>query len=93
MDEFYLGRIRGKRAVFTTMSPQSHYGIPVLRIEDEGAYDLGPGDLIGDPPNIQAAADVVVAMIRKRKRVKAELIEAANLWLGQLPEGPQIKIE
>jgi hypothetical protein len=83
----------GGTAVLTVYSPQSHYGIPVLRIEsDEVNEDFGPADLIdtlsvgGD---IFPAANIVFAWTQLPGRTAGEL-KAARLFLSQWPEGPQI---
>jgi len=81
---------KGGTAILTTGSPQSHYGIPVLRIEAEDVDgDFGPADQIGNPPNVMTAAGIVAGWARTGKHTKEE-IEAARLFLSQWPDGPQI---
>jgi hypothetical protein len=84
---------RGGIAVLTTASPASSHGIPVLRIEAEDVSgDFGPSDLIGEPGNLITAASVVAGWIERPGRT-AEEFAAARKFLGQWPEGPQIKAQ
>ena len=80
----------GGTAVLTTASPASHYGIPVLRIE---AYDIsgdfGPADIIGEPPKMFTAAEIIAGWASQNGRT-AEELTAARKYLAQWPEGPQI---
>ena len=62
MDYLILKDTDGGTCALTTYSPQSHYGIPVLRIEAEdvlGDYDYGPADVI--PGSHLTAADIVAS--------------------------------
>ena len=80
----------GGTAVLTTASPASHYGIPVLRIEaNDVDGDFGPGDLLGNLPNVFPAANIVAAWGRAPERTDVER-EVAALYLRQWPEGPQV---
>jgi hypothetical protein len=71
-------------ATLTTDSPQSHYGLPILRIESEG--DFGPADMVD---HIVTAADIVAGWASNPGRT-AEEIGAARMFLRQWPDGPQI---
>ena len=80
-------------AAFTTESPVSHYGIPVLRIKHPaGNGDFGPGDLLpaseDEPPGTGAA---LVVKIHQAKPLDGEALTAAKSFLSQWPAGPQIK--
>lgn len=87
----------------TTNSPQSHYGIPVLRMELLDCPDLGPRDNIPFPDgaikvfddedqNKITAADVVFLWGYHKERTKEERA-AARLFLSQDPEGLQLMPE
>jgi hypothetical protein len=81
-----------KEFQLTTMSPQSHYGIPVLRIEgDEAPYDYGPADNISllDGLLVISGAELVDAWARGEDRTEEER-EAARMFLSQWPDGPQL---
>ena len=81
---------KGGKATLTTDSPQSHYGTPVLRIEAEDVEgDFGPADLIGWPPKMMYAAEVVAGWARQPERTDDERV-AAGRFLRQWPEGPQV---
>ena len=80
---------KGGTCHLTTYSPQSHYGIPVLRIDGEDIDgDFGPADIIGTAPDIIYAAEVVAGWAKETGRTTEE-IEAARSFLRQWPEGPQ----
>lgn len=81
----------GGTAILTTASPASHYGIPVLQIDaDDVSGDFGPGDLLGELPNIFPAANIVAAWGRAPERTNEER-EIAARYLRQWPEGPQVE--
>ena len=86
MEDIGIGKVRGYKACLTVYSPQSHYGIPVLRIDDDNPYDLGPADSCGS----KLAAEVVAGWAEKKNRTEKEK-NAARLFLRQWPEGPQIE--
>lgn len=89
---------RGTRGYLTTDSPQSHYGIPVMRVEGAAVADwpdVGPADVLG--------AGITAAQIachyadgthpdndggRYSRPTKAGLA-AAKAFCGQWPDGPQ----
>ncbi len=84
----------GSAAVtLTTDSPQSHYGIPVVRFELlPDSPDCGPADLWPDSLGMLdglTCADEVFAWGRKAERTEEE-ISAAKLFLSQWPDGPQL---
>ena len=77
----------GGTAVLTTGSPQSHYGIPILRVEAEDVEgDFGPADEIA--PGLTAGG--VVFGWAKRDGRSPEELDAARLFLMQWPAGPQV---
>ncbi|MBE0659006.1 MAG: hypothetical protein IH602_15035 [Bryobacteraceae bacterium] len=91
MEHLILTDPDGGRAVLTTNSPASSYGIPVLRITaDDIEGDFGPSDLIGQPGALMPAAAVVAAWARDSARTEPELSAAAK-FLRQWPEGPQVE--
>ena len=78
---------------FTTESPGSHNGIPVLRIKGHptGDADCGPASLV---PHVEGqmpgtAADVVLR-IHHFQPLTGETLNAAHRFLRQWPEGPQL---
>lgn len=90
--------------LFTTDSPASHYGIPVVRHEGCSlcTHDFGPGDEVpeclenvesqkafGTTPNMAAfVAERIWEKIRHGDG--SELREVAEKWFAQMPSGPQI---
>ncbi len=96
MDDIIITRDKdGGIAYLTTASPQSHYGVPVLRIEgakdipDRG-IDYGPADVIvvADGRVIKGA-HIIAAWAMGKKRTPQE-VELARLYLSQWPDGPQV---
>ena len=82
----------GGTAVLTTNSPLSSYGIPVLRIDaNDVKGDFGPADLIGEPPNLTTAAQVVAGWASQQERTPDE-IRAAIKFLSQWVGSPKIPI-
>lgn len=80
----------GGTAVLTIVSPVSHYGIPVLRIEaDDINGDFGPSDIISLTPKPYTAADVVAGWATQDGRTDDELTSARK-FLAQWPDGPQL---
>jgi len=78
----------GETVILTTDSPQSHSGAPVLRIEAEDVNgDFGPADMVGKV----TAADIIVGWAEQETRTKKE-IEAAQMFLTQWPDGPQLRM-
>ena len=71
----------------TTESPQSHYGIPVVRAEDESPNDYGPGDMLGFCGLPVIAGGLVALWARLDGRTEQE-IDIAKSFLAQAPEGP-----
>jgi hypothetical protein len=84
MDDVYVGKINGSKAYLTTHSPQSHYGVPVLRIDDDSPYDFGPADMIEIKGQITTAAQVVVNWAKRGKRRKGQ-IGAAEAFIRWWP--------
>jgi hypothetical protein len=87
----------GGVAYLTTASPQSHYGIPVLRIDgakdipDRG-IDYGPANVIAQTGNhMLTGASIVAGWAMDKKRTPRE-VEIARLYLSQWPDGPQIPV-
>ena len=79
--------------MFTTESPASHDGIPVLRIKGHpaGDADCGPASFV---PHVQGqiprtAADTVLR-IHQVQPLTHEALNAARRFLRQWPEGPQL---
>ena len=95
IDILILEDTNGGTATLTTQSPQSHYGCPVLRIEDDDDRidgDFGPADLIDFRSlgsGLVSAAEIVYGWAHRPGRTLEE-IAAARLFLCQWPEGPQI---
>lgn len=92
-DILILTDLDGGTAVLTCDSPQSHYGIPVLRIEAKDIDgDFGPADLI-DATSVGGAifpaANIVVAWARQSERTPQE-VGTARQFLSQWPDGPQV---
>jgi hypothetical protein len=85
----------GGTAVLTTASPQSHYGVPVLRIEGakdipERGIDYGPADLIAEVKGVPLrGAHIVAGWALGKGRTQAE-IQIARQYLRQWPDGPQL---
>jgi hypothetical protein len=92
----------GVRAILTTESPASHYGIPVVRVEGrgvEGWPDLGPADML---PTGLSVAELVIHLLSHGKppadfggrvpkaALRAPVLQAARNFLRQWPEGPQL---
>lgn len=96
MDDILITKDKdGGMAYLTTASSQSHYGIPVLRIEgaqdipDRG-IDYGPADIVAETGNhILTGASIVAGWAMDKKRTPRE-VEIARLYLSQWPDGPQI---
>ena len=78
----------GGTAVLTTNSPLSSYGCPVLQINGN---DFAPADLIGEPPNLTTAAQVVAGWASQQERT-ADEIRAAIKFLSQWIGSPKIPI-
>lgn len=79
-------------AELTTDSPASHYGIPVLRVHDDGTFvgDYGPADIL--PEQIAAAGGIAAtAGYWVAAQANAGTIdrEAARAFCAQWPDGPQ----
>jgi len=80
----------GGTAHLTNRAATSHYGVPVLQITAADVDgDFGPADLLGFPPKLMRAADIVLAWATQPDRTDAER-QAARLFLQQWPDGPQI---
>lgn len=93
IDYLLLEDDQGGEARLTNQSPSSSYGIPVLRITaDDIDGDFGPADLIDYSSigqGVLPAAHIVAAWAQQADRTPEEL-EAARLFLGQWPGGPQL---
>lgn len=77
----------GGQAYLTTNSSQSHYGVPVLRVEaDDVSGDFGPADIIH---GTMTAADVIAGWAREPERTEEE-VKIARQYLSQWPDGPQL---
>lgn len=77
---------KGGTAHLTTDSPMCKYGIPILRIEaDDIDGDFGPADLIGTPPKLFPAADIVMSWLLEPKRTEEEIL-AGKKFLSQWQE-------
>lgn len=77
---------QGGTAVLTINSPQSCYGLPILRIKTlDWEDDFGPADLLA---NLITAAEVVADWASQDGRTPEEL-KAAVAFLRQWPDGPQ----
>ncbi|MBI4560552.1 MAG: hypothetical protein HY724_00800 [Candidatus Rokubacteria bacterium] len=92
----------GVTATLTTESSASHYGIPALRIEGPGVEDwpdFGPADVLGS--GLTAAAIVRACAVGKLPdgiggrihKMDETAREAAQRFLAQWPDGPQIPAE
>lgn len=96
MDDIIIIKNKGGGVAYlTTASSQSHYGIPVLRIDgakdipDRG-IDYGPADVIAEiNGRILTGAHIVAGWAMDKKRIPRE-IEIARLYLSQWPDGPQV---
>jgi hypothetical protein len=80
------------KVTLTTESSQSHYKIPVLRVEHpQGTSDCGPADIVPRDPDEApgCAADLLLA-IHRAKPLAGEVLEGAKAFLSQWPEGPQL---
>jgi hypothetical protein len=92
----------GSSLVFTTDSPVSHYGIPVVRHEGCNCnQDYGPGDAVPEclespkfrtffgavSPNM---GSFITRLIWDKISNDEALRTAAAKWLAQNPSGPQI---
>ena len=88
MDYILLTDKDGGTAVLTTNSPLSSYGCPVLQINGN---DFAPADLIGEPPNLTTAAQVVAGWASQQERTPDE-IRAAIKFLSQWIGSPKIPI-
>jgi hypothetical protein len=82
------------RLVFTTTSPASHYGIPVLRHEGCGVcLDMGPADhlppCVPEPWGGQVVAHAVCQW-QPLAALEPMEQEAVRLFLAQWPQGPQM---
>ena len=83
----------GGTASLTTDSCLSRYGIPILRVEAEDINgEYGPGDVLNvdDTRGILTAAQIVAGWALNPERTKEE-IKAAQAFLRQWPEGPQVE--
>ena len=81
-----------KEFQLTTKSPQSLYGLPVLRIEgDDFPTDYGPEDDVSLLAGLVVlkAGELVAAWASVKDRTPKER-EAARKFLRQWPDGPQI---
>lgn len=80
----------------TTDSPQSHYGIPVLRYEMHDCKDFGPMDIIPNFHNLElfdtpiTAGSIIFTWADNRKRTRKER-NAARLYLSQ-SSNPQFQL-
>lgn len=82
---------------FTTNSPQSHYGIPVVRVEmadgNEPQHDLGPGDAVPECLEPEECRETFGATANMAEWVygcllvdgTSEAVEAFYRWSAQLP--------
>ena len=84
---------RGRVSVtLTTESTASHYGVPVLRVKHpSGNSDLGPADIC---PRLKketpGTAASLLACIHFTKPLTGDTLKAAQAFLAQWPDGPQI---
>jgi hypothetical protein len=93
MNYLILTDDKGGTATLTDETAACRYGVAVLLIHAEDCQgEFGPADLIGDldpPETLMHAAEPVLAWALKPERT-AEEREAARLFLGQWPGGPQL---
>jgi hypothetical protein len=94
MDDILISTdANGGTAVLTTASPQSHYGIPVLRIEAddiESDHDYGPADIIATVNGKEITGASVIAGWALQPGRTPEETHIARLYLSQWPDGPQL---
>jgi hypothetical protein len=94
----YRNKATAAKAVLTTDSPASSYGIPALRITARGAEDwpdLSPAGLL---PSGMTAAEFVVTCFKglpegtggEVPRLDRQARQMARAFLSQWPDGPQL---
>lgn len=80
----------GGEAWLTNESCASRYGIPVLEITAEDVNGtFGPSDMLGEPPRLMLASQIVAGWGKAAGRTEEEK-EFAGAFLAQWPEGPQL---
>lgn len=97
----YENEVGGKNVTLTTDSPQSHYGIPVLRYENFACPDFGPADMLPDfhpefdgqlgIDGVSAAEIVILFALREADKLSGNKIKFIDSFLRQWPVGPQVK--
>lgn len=82
----------GRLSRLTNQTSRSQNGLPLLAVDAMGVTGVfGPGDSLGVPPaGMMRAAEIVADWARQTGRSAPER-EAAKLFLGQWPEGPQVE--
>ena len=77
----------------TTESSVSHYGIPVLRVKHPaGNADCGPADSVPrSADEAPGTAAQLLCTIHRNKPLTGDTLSAAQSFLSQWPEGPQLE--